>query len=49
MTVVDASIVVRLLQNRRGDAALRERFGSQRHVHAPALIDAEVVSAIRGF
>lgn len=48
MTVVDASIVVRLVQNRRGDADLRERFGQQRHVHAPALIDAEVASAIRG-
>lgn len=48
MTVVDASIVVRLLQNRRDDAPLRERFGRQRHIHAPALIDAEVASAIRG-
>lgn len=48
MTVVDASIVVRLLQSRRGDAELHERFGQQRHVHAPELIDAEVSSAIRG-
>lgn len=48
MTVVDASIVVRLLQNRTGDAALRERFGRQRQVHAPTLIDAEVTSAVRG-
>jgi predicted nucleic acid-binding protein len=48
VTVVDASIVVRLLQNRRGDHGLRERFGQQRYVHAPALIDAEVSSAIRG-
>lgn len=48
MTVVDASIVVRLLQNRRGDEMLRDRFGQQRHVHTPALIDAEVSSAIRG-
>lgn len=48
MTVVDASIVVRLLQNRRGDQRLRERFGRERLVHAPALIDAEVSSAIRG-
>lgn len=48
MTVVDASIVVRLLQSRRGDDALRERFGQHRYVHAPALIDAEVTSAIRG-
>jgi len=48
VTVVDASIIVRLLQNRRGDDPLRERFGKQRYVHAPALIDAEVSSAIRG-
>lgn len=48
MTVVDASIVVRLLQNRRSDEGLRERFGRDRYVHAPALIDAEVASAIRG-
>jgi predicted nucleic acid-binding protein len=48
MTVVDASIVVRLLQNRQDDTGLRERIGQQRHVHAPALIDAEVTSAIRG-
>ena len=48
MTVVDASIVVRLLLNRRGDAALRARFARERHLHAPALIDAEVASAIRG-
>lgn len=48
MTVVDASIVVRLLQNRQSDEGLRERFGQHRHVHAPTLIDAEVASAIRG-
>lgn len=48
MTVVDASIVVRLLQNRHRDAGLRERFGQHRYIHAPALIDAEVTSAIRG-
>lgn len=48
MTVVDASIVVRLLLNRRGDARLRQRFGRERQVHAPALIDAEVASAMRG-
>lgn len=48
MTVVDASIVVRLLQNRRDDGGLRARIGQHRYVHAPALIDAEVASAIRG-
>lgn len=48
MTVVDASIVVRLLQNRSGDEQLRERFERERYLHAPALIDAEVSSAIRG-
>ncbi len=48
MAVVDASIVLRLLQNRRDDDRLRERFGRHRHLHAPALIDAEVTSAARG-
>lgn len=48
MAVVDASIVVRLLQNRGGDAPLRDWFAQHRHVHAPALIDAEVASAARG-
>jgi predicted nucleic acid-binding protein len=48
VTVVDASIVVRLLQNRQGDERLRAEFGQYRNVHAPALIDAEVTSAIRG-
>jgi predicted nucleic acid-binding protein len=48
VTVVDASIVVRLLQNRAADNRLRRRFGQERDLHAPALIDAEVTSAIRG-
>lgn len=48
MTVVDASIIVRLLQNRSGDEPLRERIGRHRHLHAPTLIDAELTSAIRG-
>lgn len=48
MTVADASIVVRLLLSRQGDVALRERFGRERHVHVPTLIDAEVTSAVRG-
>lgn len=48
MTVVDASVVVRLLQNRPGDDGLRDRIGQHRYLHAPALIDAEVTSAIRG-
>lgn len=48
MPVVDASIVVRLLQNRQEDAELRAWFVQQRRVHAPALIDAEVSAAIRG-
>lgn len=48
MTVVDASIVVRLLLNRRADGRLRQRFARHRRIHAPALVDAEVTSAIRG-
>lgn len=48
MSVVDASIVVRLLLNRHDDAPLRERFGDLRRIDAPSLIDAEVVAAVRG-
>lgn len=48
MVVVDASILVRLVQNRRDDHGLRREFGQHRLLHAPALIDAEVASAIRG-
>lgn len=48
MTVVDASIVVRLLQNREGDEPLQTRFRREHRVHAPSLVDAEVTSAIRG-
>jgi predicted nucleic acid-binding protein len=44
--VVDCSIIVRLLSNVRGDELLRQRLA--RTVHAPALIDAEVSSVIRG-
>ncbi|RNI23162.1 type II toxin-antitoxin system VapC family toxin [Flexivirga caeni] len=48
MTVVDASIVVRLLQARAADQGLRARFARERRLHAPALVDAEVTSAFRG-
>jgi predicted nucleic acid-binding protein len=48
MTVVDASVVVRLLQNRGNDEGLRHRFSQDHYVYAPALIDAEVASAVRG-
>ena len=48
MIVVDASIVVRLLLNREQDAPLRERISRKDTLHAPALIDAEVASAVRG-
>lgn len=48
MTVVDASIVVRLLLRGAHDDALRERFSRERRAHAPTVIDAEVVSAVRG-
>lgn len=44
--VVDCSIVIRLLANKKGDDLLRQRFA--RRVHAPALIDAEVASVVRG-
>lgn len=48
MTVVDASIVIRLLTTRTVDEDLRRRLSVQRAVHAPHLIDAEVASAVRG-
>jgi predicted nucleic acid-binding protein len=44
--VVDCSIIIRLLAGRSGDDLLRQRLA--RTVHAPALIDAEVSSVVRG-
>ena len=44
--VVDCSIVIRVLANRGGDDVLRQRFA--RTLHAPAVIDAEVSSVVRG-
>jgi predicted nucleic acid-binding protein len=44
--VVDCSIVIRLLASQEGDDLLRQRLA--RTVHAPALIDAEVSSVVRG-
>lgn len=44
--VVDCSIVIRLLANKPGDELLRQRLS--RTVHAPALIDAEISSVVRG-
>jgi predicted nucleic acid-binding protein len=46
--VLDASITVRLLSNRGADDLLRKRLASPRTLHAPHLLDAEVVSAVRG-
>jgi predicted nucleic acid-binding protein len=48
VTVVDASIIITLLANRSADEMLRRRMAGQRAVHAPQLIDAEVISGIRG-
>ena len=44
--VVDCSIIIRLLASQEGDDLLRQRLA--RTVHAPALIDAEVSSVVRG-
>ncbi|GAA2848371.1 type II toxin-antitoxin system VapC family toxin [Streptosporangium fragile] len=44
--VVDASVVFRLLANVKGDDLLRRRMA--RKVHAPALIDVEIASGVRG-
>lgn len=47
MTVVDASALVHLLMA-KGSAALLERVEVEECLHAPHLIDAEVLSALRG-
>jgi predicted nucleic acid-binding protein len=44
--VPDCSIIIRLLSSLSGDDLLRQRLA--RTVHAPALIDAEVSSVVRG-
>ncbi|WP_405084734.1 type II toxin-antitoxin system VapC family toxin [Microbispora sp. NBC_01389] len=44
--VVDTSIVFRLLANVKGDDLLRQRLA--RRLHAPALIDVEIASVVRG-
>jgi predicted nucleic acid-binding protein len=44
--VVDCSIIIRLLASRPGDDLLRQRLA--RRIHAPALLDAEVSSVVRG-
>ena len=44
--VVDCSVIIRLLSSRPGDDELRQRLAGP--VHAPALIDAEVSSVVRG-
>jgi predicted nucleic acid-binding protein len=46
--VVDASLVIGLLANRRSDEVLRKRLSEPRSLHAPHLLDAEVASGIRG-
>ena len=43
---VDCSIIIRLLASKPGDELLRQRLA--RTVHAPALIDAEISSVVRG-
>jgi predicted nucleic acid-binding protein len=44
--VPDCSIIIRLLSNQPGDDLLRQRLA--RTLHAPALIDVEVSSVVRG-
>lgn len=44
--VVDASVIIRLLAAKAEDEMLRQRLA--RELHAPALIDAEVSSVVRG-
>lgn len=47
-TVADASVVLTWLANPTTDELLRKRLFSRKPIHAPELIDAEVVSGIRG-
>ena len=44
--VADCSVIIRLLASRPGDDLLRQRLA--RTIHAPALLDAEVSSVVRG-
>lgn len=44
-SIVDCSVIIRLLSNQPGDDLLRQRLA--RTVHAPALIDAEISSVVR--
>lgn len=46
--VLDASVAVRVLSNRKADEPFRRYLASLSLVHAPQLLDAEVVSTIRG-
>jgi predicted nucleic acid-binding protein len=46
-TVVDASVILALVDNTVIDDLLRKRL-TRVVMHAPALIDAEVLNAVRG-
>jgi predicted nucleic acid-binding protein len=46
--VVDASLVMAALANRKADDVLHRRLVAARTLHAPTLIDAEVASGVRG-
>jgi predicted nucleic acid-binding protein len=47
LNVVDASVLVELLTKGEHEKAAREAIGRERWVWAPALVDAEVGSALR--
>lgn len=47
MVVIDASAVAELLFNRPGAARLRERLSDESELHAPHLIDLEVMQVLR--
>jgi len=49
MIVVDASAIVDLIAPATPDPALRSRLLSNRDLHAPHVVDVEVLSALRGF
>ena len=46
--VVDCSLVIDALSARKEDEVLRQRLSAPRTLHAPHLLDIEVLSTVRG-
>lgn len=47
-TVIDASVVIQMLDFHITDELLNKRLSKRKLLHAPELLDAEVLSAVRG-